>query len=92
MDPYRSLIYEFNLERQPMTYVVNIIIPCMMLSLLGGLALFLPCDNGEKLSLEMTVMLAFAVFLLLVSDIAPQSSTIPIISMYYLLVCSSQLW
>ena len=54
--------------------MINIIAPCVMLSVLGLLVFCMPCDTGEKIGLEITVMLAFSVFLLIVSDNLPVTS------------------
>ncbi len=61
--------------------MTNIISPCILLSLLGLLVFWLPCDSGEKVALEITVMLSFSVFLIIASDNLPVTSdNIPLIS------------
>ena len=79
---FRQVDFNIRFLRRPAFYVVNIILPCIALSLIGILALYLPSDCGEKISLEITVTLAFSVFLLLISDTVPRTSSIPILSEY----------
>ena len=51
------------------------------MSLLGFM---LPPDSGEKVSLEMTVLLSLSVFMLMVSEIMPPTSeTFPFIGNHY---------
>ncbi len=83
-DPFRNLRIHFHLRRHPTFYVVNIIVPCIALSLLASLALLLPSDCGEKVSLEITVMLAFTIFLLMLSENVPRTDTIPLLGKHYI--------
>ena len=62
------------LRRKPMFYMINIITPCITMSLLAVLVFYLPPDSGEKVSLGITVLLSFSVFLLLVAENVPKTS------------------
>ena len=54
-----------------------------MLSMLTLLVFCMPPDAGEKVSLSITVLLSFTVFMLMVSDNMPQTSNnIPILGKY----------
>ncbi len=56
-------------------------IPCIMLSILTCLTFYLPTESGEKVSLGLTVLLAFSVFMLLIAESIPATSEfIPLIS------------
>ena len=59
---------------QPLYYILNILLPCVMLSMLILLVFCMPPDGGEKVSLSITVLLSFTVFMLMVSDNMPQTS------------------
>ena len=79
-DPYPDLTYTLNLKRKPSFYVTNIILPSMIISAITILGFFLPVDSGEKVSLQITVMLSLAVFQLLVADkLPPDSDSTPYI-------------
>ena len=58
--------------------------PCIVLSFLSVLLFWLPSDTNEKISLGVTILLAFFVNCLLVSNYTPEaSSELPIIGVYY---------
>ena len=64
----------FLLCRKSTYYVVNVVAPCMLLSALALLVFLLPPDSGEKVTLGITVLLSFTVFLLLVAENVPKTS------------------
>jgi len=72
--PFPRVRFTLYLRRKPMFYLINIITPCMMMSLLSVLVFYLPPDSGEKVSLGITVLLSFSVFLLLVAENVPKTS------------------
>lgn len=74
VEPYPDVTFYINIKRKPLFYVVNIITPTLLITCLGILGFMLPCESGEKVSLEITVMLALAVFQLLVADKLPPSA------------------
>ncbi|XP_055954375.1 neuronal acetylcholine receptor subunit alpha-7-like [Patella vulgata] len=53
---------------------LNIILPVLFLSFMGALVFMLPADAGEKISLAITILLAYIVFLTIVSESMPQTS------------------
>ena len=57
-----------------MFYILNIILPCIMLSILQLCVFLAPPPSGEKISLSITMLLSFTVFLLMVSESMPQTS------------------
>ncbi len=69
-------IVEFGLEfkRKPTYYVINVVAPTLCLSLLVLLVMRLPAESGEKISMGVTLLLSFAVYMLLVSDSVPTTS------------------
>jgi len=60
-----------------------------MLSVLTCLTFYLPSESGEKVSLGLTVLLAFSVFMLLIAESIPATSEfIPLIGIYFTVVMS----
>ncbi|KAK3851245.1 hypothetical protein Pcinc_042091 [Petrolisthes cinctipes] len=58
----------------------NVVLPCMMMSVLTLLVFCLPPDSGEKIALGVTVLLAFSVFMLAIAEKMPETSeSIPLI-------------
>jgi hypothetical protein len=48
--------------------------PAILITLISALGFFLPVESGEKVALQLTVMLAIFVFQVLVSDQLPPSA------------------
>uniref|UniRef100_A0A1I8IAX4 Neur_chan_LBD domain-containing protein n=1 Tax=Macrostomum lignano TaxID=282301 RepID=A0A1I8IAX4_9PLAT len=83
--PQTMMIYTITIRRKTLFYTVNLIIPCVLISLLSVCVFYLPADAGEKMTLCISILLALVVFLLLVSKILPPTSiSIPLISKYLL--------
>jgi len=79
---YSHVIFTLHLKRRYKFYVMNIVLPCVMLSVLILIGFCLPPDAGEKISLGISVLLAFTVFLVMIADSIPRiSSAIPLIGM-----------
>jgi len=77
---YSHVIFKLHLKRRYKFYVMNIVLPCVMLSVLILIGFCLPPDAGEKISLGISVLLAFTVFLVMIADSIPRvSSAIPLI-------------
>ncbi|XP_052088678.1 neuronal acetylcholine receptor subunit alpha-7-like [Mytilus californianus] len=76
LDPrgYYRFFMSLSLKREPVYYIVMIVLPTMLLSLLNPLVFLLPVESGERISLAMTVLLSYAIFLTLVSASIPASS------------------
>ena len=58
----------------------NIVLPCMMMSVLTLLVFCMPPESGEKIALGVTVLLAFSVFMLAIAEKMPETSdSVPLI-------------
>ncbi|XP_021374434.1 acetylcholine receptor subunit beta-like [Mizuhopecten yessoensis] len=68
------LDFTIELKRKPGYFLVNMIIPILILGMLNGLVFLLPADSGERVGYAITAFLTFAVFLTMVSDNLPKSS------------------
>lgn len=79
-DKWPTVTFAVRLRRRPLFFLVNLIMPSMMITILSVMAFFVPAEEGEKITVSITVLLASTVFLLVVNDTMPvQSYTIPII-------------
>jgi len=86
-NPYSEILVEINLLRKPLYYVFNVITPCLVLVINIFIGFYLPPDCGERVSLTITILLAVAVFLQLVSDSLPRNSdSIPILAIFYMVI------
>ena len=52
-EPYIDLVYTLHIRRRKLYYVVNLIMPCAILSALTMVAFLIPPDAGEKVSFGM---------------------------------------
>nr|2LLY_A Chain A, Neuronal acetylcholine receptor subunit alpha-4 [Homo sapiens] len=74
-----------NAEELPLFYTINLIIPCLLISCLTVLVFYLPSECGEKITLCISVLLSLTVFLLLITEIIPSTSSVsPSIGEYLL--------
>ena len=84
---YPYVEFTLYLRRRYEFYVMNIIVPCTLLSILVMIVFCLPPEAGEKISLGISVLLAFSVFLLMVAESIPRTSLhVPVIGLQYILL------
>ena len=76
-----GISFTLTLERKPLYYLLNIIIPAVVLAALSALNFAVPVDCGEKLSLGISILIAFSVFMLILQDNTPQADT-PMLGKY----------
>ncbi|XP_075874799.1 neuronal acetylcholine receptor subunit alpha-7-like isoform X4 [Nelusetta ayraudi] len=83
-EPYPDVTFTVVMRRRTLYYGINLLLPCILISILALLVFLLPADSGEKISLGITVLLSLTVFMLLVADIMPATSeSVPLISQYF---------
>ncbi|KAL3868189.1 hypothetical protein ACJMK2_041023 [Sinanodonta woodiana] len=68
------VVFSIKLKRKPLFVLLNIVVPVILLSLLNVCIFVLPAESGEKASFSVTVFLALAVFLTIVTATLPQNS------------------
>jgi len=76
--------YTIVLRRKTLFYTVNLILPCVLISVLSMVVFYLPTTAGEKITMAVSIFLALIVFLqVLVTNLLPPSSlSLPLFAKY----------
>ena len=90
------------LQRYPHFYVVNILIPILVLSVMGQTAFAVPENEDAKIVVPLTVLLGFMFVQGIVANELPRSAEYPLLAMYILacevltglncIMCSICMW
>ncbi|KAK6060402.1 Neurotransmitter-gated ion-channel transmembrane region [Cooperia oncophora] len=84
---YATVVFELHLRRRTLFFMYNIVAPCVMLSILTMMQFLLPCESGEKVTLGLTVLLAYSVFSFNIAESMPETSeVIPLIAIYLMAI------
>ncbi|GFO34212.1 neuronal acetylcholine receptor subunit alpha-3 [Plakobranchus ocellatus] len=84
--PYGQVKFTVYLRRKPLFHTMNLILPSIIVNSLAIIGFVLPPESGEKLNLEITVLLSLLVFQLVILNSMPHSSKhMPLIAIYFLL-------
>ena len=80
---FASALFKITLARRSDYYVLNIILPCCLLAMLSLVTFCLPPNSGERVSLQITVLLSQSVYQLILTNYVPVTSiNMPILSEY----------
>jgi len=73
---YATARFVIYITRKPAYFIFTLILPCVLLSMLMFFVYLLPPESGEKVSLQITVMLSFTVFQVVITNSMSHSSDI----------------
>ncbi|KAE8603590.1 hypothetical protein XENTR_v10014379 [Xenopus tropicalis] len=81
---YQQIVFYLIIQRKPLFYIINIIVPCVLISFVSILVYFLPAKaGGQKCTVSINILLAQTVFLFLIAQKIPETSTaVPLIVKY----------
>uniref|UniRef100_A0A914X1F6 Uncharacterized protein n=1 Tax=Plectus sambesii TaxID=2011161 RepID=A0A914X1F6_9BILA len=83
-EPYPDVKFMVHLRRRTLYYAFNLIMPCMLTLLLVLVGFMLSPDSCEKISLQITVVLAICFFLSILSNMTPPSSeAVPLLGVFF---------
>ncbi|CAJ0591854.1 unnamed protein product [Cylicocyclus nassatus] len=83
-EPYPDLTFYLHMRRRTLYYGFNLIMPCILTTLMTLLGFTLPPDAGEKITLQITVLLSICFFLGIVSDMSPPTSeAVPLLGVFF---------
>lgn len=79
-EPYPDVTFTLHMKRRSLFYIYNLIFPCFLIYLASLMGFCLPIESGEKVNLEITILLALVVFLMFVSqNLPPTPDAIPLL-------------
>ena len=83
---FDTIIYTLVLERQPVYYVIVVMIPCAMFGILAIVTFGLPLEGGERVSFSTAILLSQVLELLVLADILPPADKekFPLLGKYVL--------
>ncbi|XP_023344309.1 acetylcholine receptor subunit alpha-type acr-16 [Eurytemora carolleeae] len=81
--PYIDITATITLRRRTLYYFSNLIGPCVLIASMAVLGFNFPPDSGEKVTLEITVLMSLTFFMNMVSELQPPSSETPLIGTYF---------
>jgi len=82
-EPYPDVTFTIHMQRRSLFYVVNLISPCLLIYAVSILGFFLPIESGDKVNLEITILLALVIFLLIVGEtLPPTPDVVPALGIY----------
>ncbi|XP_028411391.1 neuronal acetylcholine receptor subunit alpha-10-like isoform X2 [Dendronephthya gigantea] len=85
---YTDITYTLHFRRKPWFYIVTIVFPCLILSLLASISFLFPAGSGERVSLVISVLLGLTVFMLIINAETPVSSdSTPMLTRYFSVIC-----
>lgn len=83
---YSQIRFNTILRRRPILYIVNLLIPSCFLVTLDLFSFLLPPQSVDRSAFEMTLILGYTVFLLLMNDLLPDTGhETPLLNVFFCL-------
>ncbi len=80
---YQLMTVFITVKRQSLFYVLNLLLPIIIISTINPFVFLVRADSGEKVSISVTLFLSFTVFISLLGGMLPKTSTsTSVISLY----------
>ncbi|XP_053383820.1 neuronal acetylcholine receptor subunit alpha-9-like [Mercenaria mercenaria] len=82
-----AIKFTVNLKRKYSYYLLNMLLPVIVLAAMAPFVFILPVESGEKIGFALTILLSLSVVMTVVSDnIPPTSTNICVLSVYLLII------
>jgi len=83
-EPYPDVTFFLHMRRRTLYYGFNLIMPCILTTAMSLLGFTLPPEAGEKITLQITVLLSICFFLSILSDMSPATSeAVPLLGLFF---------
>ena len=70
-----SYVFRIHIKRRMQYYVLNLVLPVVILSIINMCCFLIPSSCGEKMTLSISTFLTFAIYITIISGEMPKSST-----------------
>jgi len=81
---YSFAKYTLTIKRKPLYYIMLLIVPCVLCTMLVLISFAIPPENGERIGFCATIMISVSFYLIIMTDMLPEKSdTLPILGIYY---------
>lgn len=81
--PFVDITYTIHVKRRVLFYMMNLIVPCIVLAVLTVFSFYLPPESGERMGLVITILLGLTVFMMVFTENVPRTSEVtPLIGKY----------
>ena len=77
------LHYHIILERRPLFFMLNLMLPSSLITMVAMLSFCIPPDSGEKVGLGVTVLLSLSVFLMIINEEMSPTAEVPFIAIFF---------
>ena len=81
--PYITTRFTLHIRRRTLYYFSNLILPCVLIAFMAVLGFYFPPESGEKVTLEITILMSLTFFMNVVTEMVPPSSETPLIGTYF---------
>ncbi|KAI6237412.1 Acetylcholine receptor subunit alpha-type acr-16 [Aphelenchoides besseyi] len=79
-----DVTFYLHMKRRTLYYGFNLIMPCILTTAMTLLGFTLPSDAGEKITLQITVLLSICFFLSMLSEMSPPTSeAVPLLGVFF---------
>ncbi|XP_060576307.1 acetylcholine receptor subunit beta-type lev-1-like [Ruditapes philippinarum] len=86
VDDQSYMRFLFTIERQPLYFVMNVIFPILLLSVLTGFVFLLPAESGERIGYSLTCFLSFVFMLQTVMGFLPHTADPMSLFCFYVII------
>lgn len=76
---YPQITMSLHIRRKPLYYMYTVVAPTLVLCIMTLFTFLLPCDNGAKVGIGLTVFLSLYVLQLAIAENIPDSNSLPLI-------------
>nr|XP_040565965.1 neuronal acetylcholine receptor subunit alpha-7-like [Lepeophtheirus salmonis]XP_040565967.1 neuronal acetylcholine receptor subunit alpha-7-like [Lepeophtheirus salmonis] len=80
---FQDITYTIQLRRRTLYYLGNWTLPCVLIASMAILGFYFPPESGEKITLEITILMSLTFFMNMVTDMQPPSSKTPLVGIYF---------